>query len=348
MLQQENTRITQKEIAKKVGVSPATVSMVMRGRGNISEEIRIKIINIAKQAGYQLPTVPSSQHDQEPVYVMVLEYEHFEYQWNFVKPFVLNLTRELYGFNCYPIFFHVDKDIDETLIENAVKASNSRAVCSIHYCNCDFFNRLKRQGIPVVLLNNNIFQKDFSAVCVDDYQGVYNGVGYLVEHGHRNILYVDYQRPDFEACVTDRYNGFRKAADEFKIDYNRGNRVTLELEDKDELTKKFHKTMEDHSDATAILFHDDYLASWAIPELQRMGFHIPEDISVIAPGDTLDFNEPFTPKFSTIKIDTSTMGKLGGQLIKELIDNPNSEIRRLQVTPTIVDRGSCKNILQSV
>ena len=75
-----------------------------------------------------------------------------------------------------------------------------------------------------------------------------------------------------------------------------------------------------------------------------MGLDIPKDISVIAPGDTLNFNEPFTPQFTTIQIDTSTMGKLAGQLLEEKIKNPGAEVKHLKVTPTIVERGSCAAI----
>ena len=196
-------------------------------------------------------------------------------------------------------------------------SSNCSGICSIHYFNKALFSRLEKAGISVVLLNNNIFQNDFSAVCVDDFQGIYNGVSYLVEKGHKNILYFDYVRPDLEACVTDRYFGFRKAAEEYRLADQE--RITLILENKQELFHTLHRTLKEKPKTTAIVFHDDYLAAWGIPELKRMGLQIPEDISVIAPGDTLNFGEPFTPQFTTIQIDTGTMGKLASQLLEDKI-----------------------------
>lgn len=335
-----SAKLTQKEIARLAGVSASTVSMVMRGRGNISQKIRSKIIKIAEEGGYRKPLLKAENNFSR--YIMVLEWESFEYQWNFIKPFLVNLSGSLIHDNYFPILYHIEKSMPEDSLERAVLASNCSAVCSIHYFNKQLFSRLEQAGISVILLNNNVFQNDFSAVCVDDFQGVYNGVSYLVERGHRNILYFDYIRPDLEACVTDRYFGFRKAAEEYNL--NSQERITLILENKQELFRNLHKSLEEHPDTTAVVFHDDYLAAWGIPELEGMGLHIPGDISVIAPGDTLNFNEPFTPQFTTIQIDTSMMGKLAGQLLEEKIKTRHSEVKHLKVTPTIVERGSCKDI----
>ncbi len=339
MEDEDNIKLTQKDIAQLAGVSASTVSMVMRGKGSISDKMRSRILQIAEEKGYQKPA-PRDGDINPPRYIMVLEWESFEYQWNFIKPFLLNLSESLIEDNFYPIFYHIEKNLPPELLEQAILSSQCSGICSIHYFNKSLFSRLEKAGISVVLLNNNIFQNEFSAVCVDDFQGIYNGVSYLVEKGHRDILYFDYIRPDLEACVTDRYFGFRKAAEEY--DLNNQERITLVLENKQELFQTLHRTLENNPGTTAIVFHDDYLAAWGIPELERMGLHIPEDISVIAPGDTLNFSEPFSPQFTTIQIDTATMGKLASQLLEEKIRYAESEVKHLKVTPTIVDRGSCR------
>lgn len=342
MEEDRSAKLTQKDIARMAGVSTSTVSMVMRGTGNISEKIRSKIMQIAKESGYRKP--PSRNGNQPGVsqYIMVLEWESFEYQWNFIKPFLVKLSDSLIRQNLYPILYHLEKDLQPDLIENAILSSKCAGLCSIHYFNKQMFTRLEQAGVPVVLLNNNIFQNDFSAVCVDDFQGIYNGVSYLIEKGHRNILYFDYIRPDLEACVTDRYFGFRKAAEEYHI--NNQERITLILENKAKLFSTLHNSLEQNPSTSAIVFHDDYLAAWGIPELERMGLKIPDDISVIAPGDTLNFSEPFTPQLTTIQIDTATMGNLASQLLGEKIRKSQFEVKHLKVTPTIVERGSCRDL----
>ena len=101
-------KLTQKDIARKAGVSTSAVSMVMRGKGNISNKIRSKIMKIAEEGGYKKPAL-KEQEQGVSRYIMVLEWESFEYQWNFIKPFMVNLSDSLIHDNFYPIFYHIEK-----------------------------------------------------------------------------------------------------------------------------------------------------------------------------------------------------------------------------------------------
>jgi len=44
---------------------------------------------------------------------------------------------------------------------------------------------------------------------------------------------------------------------------------------------------------TAVFLHDDYLTAIIKCLLDKMGIRIPEELSIIAPGDVLDYNQPF-------------------------------------------------------
>jgi DNA-binding LacI/PurR family transcriptional regulator len=46
-------RVTQKEVATKVGVHPSTVSLALSGRSGIPEVTRRRVIKVAKALGYE-------------------------------------------------------------------------------------------------------------------------------------------------------------------------------------------------------------------------------------------------------------------------------------------------------
>jgi LacI family transcriptional regulator len=332
----QSRRVTLQDIAEKAGVSVATVSMVLRGKGNVSLTTRSAIKRIAMDLRY------SPQQSRERRYVAILEYECFSYQWNFIKPFIVSLSRALLESACYPLFFHLEKGESTERLCARIVDSGCSALCSIHYGDEELFRRVSIAGIPIILLNNSSYQSEFSTVCVDDFQGCYAGANHLIERGHRNILYLDYTRTDLEGCVVDRYLGFRKGMAEHGISFPEERRVTFDLEDKEELRKDFRMAMKQNSEVSALFIHDDYLAVWIIDELQKMGIAYPEDISLISPGDTLDFSQPFTPQFTTIQIDTYAMGSLASRLIQEKMISSESPATTLRVTPRIVDRGSCQ------
>jgi len=344
-MKQKIKRPTLKDIAEMSDVSISTVSMVMRGNGNISSEVVNRILSIAHRLGYE----KRENRDvlKSPLYITLIEYESFEYQWNFIKPFMLHVSHELRKANVHTIFHHLDSekpDLEE--LENSIKNSGSKAICSIHYYNEKFFDRLKQKfSVDIVLLNNSVFQEKFSAVCVDDFQGMYNGTSYLINKNHKNFLYFDYNRTDLPAIVADRYLGFKKAMEEYSIPFNeKEQRRTIRLDDFVQIKSIIKNRLIELPDTTAIVFHDDYQASWGIPVIQEIGKSIPDDISVIAPGDTLDFHQPFSPKLTTIQIDTARMGRIAAELSLQHLRNPLTTYHSVKVIPQIVERGSCKEI----
>ena len=341
-----NKKPTLKDIATLADVSISTVSMVLRRDGSISSDVARKVFQIAEELGYQKKNVTLFD---DAKFVTVIEYESFDYQWNFIKPFLLSMSEELRTHNIFPIIHHLDtKNPNMEELEKAIINSGSSAVCTIHFYDKEFMLKLQQKGIPVIMLNNNIFQDDFSSVCVDDFQGAYNGTSYLIQKGHRNILYFEYQRDELPSCVIDRFLGFKKAADEYRIGFTDSQRITIDLDDFPSLNVIIKEKLIEFPETTAIFFHDDYLASWSIPIIKNLGIDIPGSISLVAPGDTLDFNQPFTPKFTTIKIDTYSMGNHAARLIAEHIKNPAIKYQNFKLTPQIVERGSCLTLSKSI
>lgn len=82
---------------------------------------------------------------------------------------------------------------------------------------------------------NNNFQDTLYSVRVDDFQGAYEGCLHLLRLGHTSIGHVDYPRPELPAIVVDRFFGFRKAPEEFSIQFSPALRLTVGFDDRDAL-----------------------------------------------------------------------------------------------------------------
>jgi LacI family transcriptional regulator len=184
-------------------------------------------------------------------------------------------------------------DVENTVAK--ILANEARAVFSIHYGNEKLFGQLEGMGIPVVVVNNNNYQDTFYSVCVDDFQGAYEGCLHLVRLGHTAIGYVDFPRPDLPAIVADRFIGFQKALGEFGIPFDASRRLTVPLDDRHALRDGLRRLFSEGEKSTALFVHDDYFAARVISELAGLGLKVPQDVSVLAPGDVLDYGDPFVP-----------------------------------------------------
>ncbi len=333
---------TLKHIAKEAGVSTATVSMVLAGKGKISVAVQKQVLEATNRIGYKKSFRTGSLKSSAVQYVAVLAYASFNYQWNFVQPFVASIEEYLIQRNYYPILFFMSPSSSSERVFNRVMSSGASAVIVIHYTDKALFQQFQTYGIPVVLLNNNNLQKEFHSVCVDDFQGAYEGTQYLIELGHKNILYLEFERPDQPAVVADRFIGFKKAIDEAGITFSECQRITVGLDDYDTLFKKLDATLHTCEDITALFVHDDYFAARVLSVLEKLGKHIPDDLSIIAPGDVLSFDEPFTPQITTMNINTGIMGEHAARLVISTLEQEPESIHVLKIKEQLIDRGSCR------
>jgi LacI family transcriptional regulator len=250
------------------------------------------------------------------------------------------ITRERY----YPVLIPVSLEQHPHEILEKVIFSKVGALFSIDFGNQELFRQLEERGIPVVVINNSDFQSQFCTICVDNFQGAYEGTKHLLELGHTTIAYVEYHRSDILSLVNDRFIGFKKAIDENHLTFHDDYRIIVDLFDMDELQRKLQHLFRRRQSPTAIFAHDDCLAARIIVALQNMQLRVPDDISIIAPGDTLDYNQPFIPRITTMRINNELMGKLAGEMLLERLRKQREDIHVLKVNQQLVKRGSCKHM----
>jgi DNA-binding LacI/PurR family transcriptional regulator len=146
---------------------------------------------------------------------------------------------------------------------------------------------------------------------------------------------------------VDRFIGFRKAMDEFGIPFTPEQRLTSRLGDHTGLFTGLRALFSGREKPTALFIHDDYFAARVVAELSGMGLRVPSDVSIIAPGDVLDYGEPFVPRITTMRINTSLMGQISADLILNRLTHNPEDIHVLKVKQQLVDRGSCRKLGRS-
>jgi DNA-binding LacI/PurR family transcriptional regulator len=340
-------RVTISDIAARTGVSPTTVSMVLSNKGKISESVKQRVQAAAQALGYSRLKRKLGAHNanaDSSVGILIAIDSDWEYAWRFIRSIIANIEAVLRsnGFRLLMIPFHSTDGSDEIL--ESVLASQVRALFSLHCANEALFSRLEQLQKPVVVVNNSNLQHEFSTVCVDDISGAYHGTISLIENGHREIAYVEYDRPDMQALIMERFMGFKNALDNRGIPFPEGRRITTFHNDMAMFSQNMRSLFEDHPGITAIFSHDDYLALDVIAVLRKLGKTVPDDVSIIAPGDVLNYGEPHVPRISTMKINTDYMGKAAGELMLSRIRKEIQGIHVLKVNQELVDRGSVKSI----
>jgi len=336
-------KLTMKEVADEAGVSVSTVSLVFSGRGRVSKEVREKILEVTERLGYQRRMLPAALPSQgKAVNLGILLHLDYEYLWYFFQPTIATIDSVVAqnGYNL--LIIPVEFRMDPQKVLHRIVTSGVRAIFSIHYADRELFAKLESMGIPVVLLHNHDFQDRFFTVSFDDLQGSYEGALHLIRLGHRNLGYVEFAHRDLFALRKDRFYGFMKALEENGIVFDPSNRVSVSFSNPQEMPKKLRARLEREPRVTALFVHDDYLAMKVVAGLSTLGLSVPKDISLIAPGDVLDYREPMVPPISTMKINTALIGKIAAEMMLHRFAANPPDIQVLKIKEQFIDRGSCR------
>jgi LacI family transcriptional regulator len=332
-----------KDIARRAKVSVATASLALNGKGRISDAVRSKVRNTADLLGYKARR-PPSPHPGAVDSVGIIHAEDREYEWHFIRPTILELEHALRYKGHLPVLIPASTREDPEKVLRHVLDSGVKAVFALQLSDGELFSDLLARGIRLVVINNSGFQARFHSVCVDDFQGAYEGALFLLSLGHRCLAFVEYARPDTPNVVADRFIGFRKALEEQKVGFSPEQRLTVPFMDAKKLEKKLAALFSRSEKPTAIFAHDDYLGLYVIDALGKLGLSVPGDVSLVAPGDVLDYTLPLMPQITTMRIDTALLGKIAANLMFDQMGNTDSDVHVLKVKEQLVRRASCRQV----
>lgn len=337
--------ITTNELAKLAGVSQSTVSRCLNDHPSISFETKERVKKLAMQYGYVeqkkgRKTILSKVH--RVIGILVEDQPFFDDL--FINYVIHSLTSKASDKNYYtvrlPISSHQEGNMEK--LQEFLKANLIDGFIIMHrHYDVAIHNYLTELGIPHVYLlhcSRNFFEV-VDMVDTDNYMGGYLGTQYLIEHGHRKIVTFTCPWREFE----DRTNGYLHALETHEINKNENYILTGEC-----TYQSAYRLVSEHislfSEATAVFAQSDILALGVMHALQKHGFRVPEDISIVG-SDGYELGAIATPQFDSVSHPISDLTKLTISRLMEMINSSRPQTpRQIILKPYIVTRSSVRTI----
>lgn len=178
--------------------------------------------------------------------------------------------------------------------------------------NIDLYERLARQGIPIVFFNSCYPElKSPLYVCADNRRGGYELVDYLLGKGHKSIASI-FKADDIQG--HERYAGYISAMFERGIYVSDSKTVWYTTETKDSLFDGGQDILSAIDDATAVVCYNDEIAFMLIKYLISVGKRVPEDIAVVS------FDNSSLSEISPVKITSLSCDDIGSIAAQKLAD----------------------------
>lgn len=317
--------ITIKELAKMIGVSPTTVSNVIRGKTNeVSQQTIEKVQKVLKEVNYipNMTAINLAKNSSNVIgYVMNAK---GIIQDNAVQDF---FTGELIGAlemeirkAGYYMMIYISDDIDEII--KFVSSWNVDGLIALGF-NHDNAQKLREvYQKPLVFIDGHFYDdgNEYNNVGLEDYKGAYEMTNYLIECGHKRMGFL---ANNYIGINNERYRGFKEAIKNAGLPEEAGEKFFIEKSGEgikrcmDELMKRI-------SDFSALFFISDNCAVVAMDYLMDNGIRIPEDISVVGYDDAA-VASLVRPKLTTVRQNPTQKARVAFAKLMKLINDPNEK-----------------------
>jgi len=210
--------------------------------------------------------------------------------------------------------------------------------------NSKILTELEKQGIPVVLLDNEYPDYSFSSVVLDDVGAGMKAAEFLWKRGHRDIgmLYSLNYRPKIL-----RYNGVMQFLQSKNITVNKDWLIGIEGQFSAAHTYRQVRThFKKHAKIpTAMICSSDDEAIMFIHQVRKHGLKVPDDVSVIS-FDNSNVAQVSHPRLTSLNHPSEYMGKLAADLLLQRINNTNPSLQNHTVIESaVIERDSVRSLI---
>ena len=276
----EKTTLTMKDIAREFGISVATVSRALKDSPRISAERRAAIQQYAREHNFTPNMIAESlRHSRvqplKVIGVIIPEFAHYYFSS------ILSGIEEEASARDYRIMVAQSNE----QYEREVKISQSfyeNKVCGIIVSQAkdthqyDHFQRLIDSGVPLVFYDRICTGVNASRVVVDDYMGAFNAVTHLIETGCTRIAF--YGSAMTLEISKNRYNGYKDALLKHGIQPDKN--LTRFCDNRTDAEAITPELLSSENPPNGFFAVNDDTAIGILYTAKRMGFRVPEDISI--------------------------------------------------------------------
>lgn len=194
--------------------------------------------------------------------------------------------------------------------------------------------------IKTVFLDREMQGEDISSVTFDSFKGGYDLTKHLINLGHKRIYYIEGEEYTYDN--KERKRGYISALQEIGTQVQEEYFFKGMFEESyayNEVTSRFR--LGNLAIPDAIVAGNDYSAIGCIKAFTRLGYRVPEDISVVG-FDDIDVAKYFTPALTTVRNPIARQGIRAVEILMDMINNDGTGITE-HLTGELVYRDSARS-----
>ncbi|MBB4123736.1 LacI family DNA-binding transcriptional regulator [Martelella radicis] len=341
-------RVGLKDIAQSANVSISTVSHVINRTAPISEDVRERVMQAARETGYLgLRREREARGGIRKVLLASSAYGLAENDNNLFLWSILSALRarcEQIGVKLLP---HSPPG-DHLSAEGIIRAANDERADGVLLIHDDrrellaLLSERREELPPVVLINGEDPDMGIDTVSPQNRFAAFKATRWLTEIGHRNILHVTWHG---RTTISRRRDGFLDGMAEIGVRPENAPIFAFSGPDawraQPFLSDKLIEQVRSEN-ITAIFCGADDVALRVHRSLHKAGYKVPEDISLMG-FDNIVHAEMSSPPLASVAVPVGHIGPVALKLLEERLSEsfgPSAPARRVELACTLIKRAS--------
>ena len=328
---------TLKDVAEHAQVSRATVSRVLNNNPNVTDDLRLRVLEAIQALGYR-PNRAARRLRGTTSDVLGLIISDIE------NPFFISVVRGVedaaYQQQMSVVLCNSDEDTDKQAMYLRVMQAEHVAgliISPTHIDESDELAELSLAGMPIVLLDRCTKTLNADAVVVDNVGGAYAAVKHLIDLGCTRIATIA-GSPRLTTGY-ERYEGYRKALDSAALPFDRSLVRTGDFK-----TESGYRLMRELLLAgrppEAVFVANNLMTLGSLRAARELGFRIPDDVALVG-FDDMPWSGELCPPLTAVAQPTYELGQEAVRLLLRRRAEPEAFYHTVVLQPRLVVRESC-------
>jgi len=270
-----------RDVAKRAGVAPITVSRCINNSGYCSAEVRARIELAIAELGF-VPNRLASGLRSKRTHTLALVLT------DITNPFFTTIARGVEdtaseaGYTV--IFCNTDESVtkEQMYLQMLLEKRVDGVLLVPALSGIDSVNLVKKQDTPIVVIDRRLPDLQTDVVRCDSESGAYDLTRLLLSLGHREIVILT--GPHGVSTAEDRLKGYRRALEEAGIPQNKDKEFYGAYTQQSGY-EMAQQAMQKNKRITAVFGANNFITFGTIKAFREMQVRVPEDVAVVGFDD---------------------------------------------------------------
>lgn len=330
-------KVTAKQVAERMGISAAAVSMALNNKPGVSLEMRHKIIDTATEMGYDFTRINSKNARSNTI-----AFIFFHRNMVFDTPFFSDLTVSVEttikekGYQFCVHHIHDSDDLEEQL--HTIQAYHYEGIILLGTTmSRNEILPFEKLDIPVVLLDAYFPNLNVDCVTINNVDSAETATDYLIKKRHQQPGYL---HSSFDIVnFSERNLGFLNAVRKNAMPASKSIVHRLSPSIDGSYADMLEILNQNEPIANCYFADNDEIAIGAVRAFKEKGYQIPEDVAIVG-FDNIPYSAFVEPPLTTIDVPKSYMGAIAvKQLISAIKDKSTFHIK-IEINTNLIVRSS--------